>query len=214
MKKEDNKMTWKEVTLQQYLAIQDVLETNKGDEMEKALAYLKILYGKDYSIVPIGEYLEKVKELKFLQDDIPTVDLPKRIIVNGREYRVCGGADDLTTAQFMDYMNFSKSDAKDKIIDIVATFIVPIDAKVYGEGYDYEVVRKDAGDMPLVIANSIGFFLQKQMEKSLRRTLHYSIFQIMTMKGMTMKNKLKMIKGMVTLYQTMESYRTFSPAAK
>ena len=154
------RLSWDDVSIGQYLEMENILK-KEGDTLSKALDLLQILTGTDYSKVPIDEYMEKVAELSFLQTDVPTIDLPDEIALNGRKYTLKNDVDKITASQFIDYNNYIQSEDNDKIIKIVGTFIIP-KGHIYGDGYEFDTVMEDAKDIPLPIANSIAFFLRKQ----------------------------------------------------
>lgn len=203
-------MKWENVTVKQYLEIKKVAEEIGTDELDKSLSFLKILFNEDYSVKPIDEFMDKVNELRFLQTDIPQDDdTPKKVIINGREYRVATDANEITTAQFIDYMKYVKmEDFDDKLIGIVSAFLIPATAKNYGDGYDFDDVKNDILDMSFVEANSIAFFLRNQTRKSYKRSLIYLICQILQMK-ITWREKKQILKNLSTLYQTLEYYHSY-----
>ena len=203
--KKKKKLGWQYMTVRQWLQIEDILN-EEGDELYKSVEFLKILTGKDYSIVPLAEYMEKVKELSFLQDDMPTIDTPKTVTINGREHDVVTEPDNITTAQFMDYMTHTKAGGKDLLPKICMTFLIPKGHK-YGEGYDFVDVLNDVYDMPFIEANSIAFFLPNQSKRLWKRSQFFLRCQILMMKGKTMREKWELIKDIDTLSLTMESFR-------
>lgn len=202
------RLSWEDVTFKKYLQIKKVME-EEGDELDKALSFLRILTGTDYSKVPINEYMEKVAELSFLQTDLPTIDVPKTINVNGKKYKVIYDADNMSTAQFFDYMNYIKMPTDEKIAYLTAVFLLPDNAKVYNEGYDFQEVVNDVMDMPLQIVNSIAFFLLTKSRASLKHSLYSLMGQTMMNKSIKWKEKKKVIKGVRELLTLLEYSHIF-----
>lgn len=198
-------LCWEAMTVRQYMKIDEVLKT-EGDELTKSVEFLKILTGKDYSLVPLPEYMEKVKELSFLQEDMPVIDTPDSVTINGHKYLVKVKPDDITTAQFMDYMTHTKNGGPELLAKICTVFLVP-DGHVYGDGYDFLEVLEDAYDMPFTTANAIAFFLPKLSEKLWKRSRFFLLCQIMALPNKSRKEKMQLLKDTSTLLQTMEYFR-------
>lgn len=201
------RLCWDDVSIGQYLEMENILK-KEGDTLSKALDLLQILTGTDYSKVPIDEYMEKVAELSFLQTDVPTIDLPNEIALNGRKYTLKNDVDKITASQFIDYNNYIQSEDNDKIIKIVGTFIIP-KGHIYGDGYEFDTVMEDAKDIPLPIANSIAFFLRKQSNKSLKRSLYSLAFRIMMNKKVSWKKRIAAVNGLAVVYRNLGSYLMF-----
>lgn len=201
------RLSWDDVSIGQYLEMENILK-KEGDTLSKALDLLQILTGTDYSKVPIDEYMEKVAELSFLQTDVPTIDLPNEIALNGRKYTLKNDVDKITASQFIDYNNYIQSEDSDKIIKIIGTFIIP-KGHIYGDGYEFDTVMEDAKDIPLPIANSIAFFLRKQSNKSLKRSLYSLAFRIMTNRKVSWKKRIAAVNGLAVVYRNLGSYLMF-----
>lgn len=201
------RLSWDDVSIGQYLEMENILK-KEGDTLSKALDLLQILTGTDYSKVPIDEYMEKVAELSFLQTDVPTIDLPNEIALNGRKYTLKNDVDKITASQFIDYNNYIQSEDNDKIIKIIGTFIIP-KGHIYGDGYEFDTVMEDAKDIPLPIANSIAFFLRKQSNKSLKRSLYSLAFRIMMNKKVSWKKRIAAVNGLAVVYRNLGSYLMF-----
>lgn len=201
------RLSWDDVSIGQYLEMENILK-KEGDTLSKALDLLQILTGTDYSKVPIDEYMEKVAELSFLQTDVPTIDLPNEIALNGRKYVLKNDVDKITASQFIDYNNYIQSEDNDKIIKIIGTFIIP-KGHIYGDGYEFDTVMEDAKDIPLPIANSIAFFLRKQSNKSLKRSLYSLAFRIMMNRKVSWKKRIAAVNGLAVVYRNLGSYLMF-----
>ena len=201
------RLCWDDVSIGKYLEMENILK-KEGDTLSKALDLLQILTGTDYSKVPIDEYMEKVAELSFLQTDVPTIDLPNEIALNGRKYTLKNDVDKITASQFIDYNNYIQSEDNDKIIKIVGTFIIP-KGHIYGDGYEFDTVMEDAKDIPLPIANSIAFFLRKQSNKSLKRSLYSLAFRIMMNRKVSWKKRIAAVNGLAVVYRNLGYYLMF-----
>lgn len=172
-----NKLNWYNVTLRQFTILQEIL-TKTEDETERLLSIAELIFGEDVVNLPIVEFKEKVKQLDFLKEPIPEVTPPKKIEVNGKKYFVDCLLGNITTAQYIDFTNHSKTGDVSKILSV---FIIP-DGHKYNDGYDMLQVFNDINDLPVPVINSLAFFFKRQLETFIRIFQSYSIKKIKKMK--------------------------------
>lgn len=165
-------MTWNNITYRQLLDIREA--ANIEDENERVYAIMEAVFGEDVLDLPLKEFNEKCKELKFLQSSIPNDLHVKNIKVNGREYYFDGLLGKITTAQYIDFQNYQKNEDEQKTFSV---FIIPKDHK-YNDGYDMEQVFNDILDVPVPILFSASFFFIRQFELFIRIFRRYSIKQM------------------------------------
>lgn len=185
-------LSWYNVPIYKYLKAEKALNEPDEDELSRALAALYELKGIDYSNVPLNEYMEAVKELEFMKVEVPKEKVPNEIILNGRKYRIKKGIDKITTAQFIDFTNYSKREDFDKIIYILSCFIVP-EGKDYGSDYELDEVIEDIKTMPVVWAVNICFFFERQCIKLWKNFRNYLTYQVLKM-PLPMKKKINLWK--------------------
>lgn len=191
-------MTWNQITLNQFKQIQQAMQIE--DENEKIIALSEIIYGDNVTDLPLSDYIANVKELNFLQTDIPNDRTVKQVNVNGRQYRFDGLLGNITTAQYLDYVNHSKSQ---DVARMLSVFFIPKDHK-YNDGYDMQQVINDIGEMPIDIVMSSAFFFNRQLSEFIR-IFRYSL----TKKIKKMKvNKMRQLM-MLQLLKPLESYLTY-----
>lgn len=194
-------MDWKDITLKQFLLIQEAIKIE--DETERLIRLSEIVFGDSVTNLSLQEYSKKVKELSFLSKEIPTNNLVKKYKVEDREYVVDSLLGNITTAQYLDYTNFAKANDFSKML---AVFFIPKGHK-YNDGYDMEQVFKDIEELPITIANSIAFFFGRQFLKFMQIFQSSSIKKIKKMDIPKEKKEL-MIKTLQSL-QDLESYLTY-----
>ena len=168
----DTKLTWYNVTLKQFLLLQDLFKIE--DETDKLFAISELILGESVTDLPLSEFSEKVKKLNFLKEAIPENTPPRKIEVNDRKYFVDCLLGNITTAQYVDYMNYAKST---DICKMMSVFLIP-DGHKYNDGYDMEQVFNDINDLPVPIVNSTAFFFERQLNLFMRIFRHYSIRKI------------------------------------
>lgn len=170
--KKENKMTWYDVTLRQFLMLQDLFKIE--DETERILSIAELLLGEDVVALPISQFKERVKVLEFLKETLPDKNPPKKVEVNGRKYYMDCLLGNVTTAQYVDYVNYAKTNDINKMMSV---FLIPEGHK-YNDGYDMEQVFEDVLDLPIPIVNNAAFFFGRQFKLSMEIFQRYSIKQI------------------------------------
>ena len=160
--------TWKDITLRQFNKIQDLLQ--EIDEYT-TLNIIDVLYDVDSADMPAMEVMNKyAHSLDFLMTTIPTNEkLKDTYIINQREYNSNINLTQMTTAQFVDYQNYSKENPVD-ISKCLSVFIIP-KGHTYNDGYDLKQVQEDIKDLDMVTINTLAFFFKKSFVLLLEITL-------------------------------------------
>ena len=149
---------WKDITLRQFNKIQDLLQ--EIDEYT-TLNIIDVLYGVDSADMPAMEVMNKyAHSLDFLTTTIPTNEkLKDTYTINQREYNSNINLTQMTTAQFVDYQNYSKENPVD-ISKCLSVFVIP-KGHTYNDGYDLKQVQEDIKDLDMVTINTLAFFFKK-----------------------------------------------------
>ena len=160
--------TWKDITLRQFNKIQDLLQ--EIDEYT-TLNIIDVLYCVDSADMPAMEVMNKyAHSLDFLMTTIPTNEkLKETYTINQREYNSNINLTQMTTAQFIDYQNYSKENPVD-ISKCLSVFIIPA-GHTYNDGYDLKRVQDDIKDLDMVTINTLAFFFKKLFVLLLEITL-------------------------------------------
>lgn len=160
--------TWKDITLRQFNKIQDLLQ--EIDEYT-TLNIIDVIYDVDSADMPAMEVMNKyAHSLDFLMTTIPTNEkLKETYIINQREYNSNINLTQMTTAQFVDYQNYSKDNPVD-ISKCLSVFIIP-KGHTYNDGYDLKQVQEDIKDLDMVTINTLAFFFKKLYILLLETTL-------------------------------------------
>lgn len=149
-------MKWSDITLKQFYDIKDILS------VEDDWTYLNLIdciYGVDCQNLPINEL--KKFDISFIKEPIPEVKLQKKYTINGTTYNSNCDITQVTVAQFIDYQNYLKEDEV-RLEKLLSVFFMPEGSKDYNTGYDIIKVQEDLLQLPIDIAQSIGFFFGKQ----------------------------------------------------
>ena len=150
--------TWKDITLRQFNKIQDLLQ--EIDEYT-TLNLIDVLYDVDSANMPAMEVMNKyAHSLDFLTTTIPTNEKLKDVYtINQREYNSNINLTQMTTAQFVDYQNYTKENPVD-ISKCLSVFVIP-KGHTYNDGYDLKQVQDDIKDLDMVTINTLAFFFKK-----------------------------------------------------
>lgn len=187
--------TWKDITLRQFNKIQDLLQ--EIDEYT-TLNIIDVLYDVDSANMPAMEVMNKyAHSLDFLMTTIPTNEkLKDTYTINQREYNSNINLTQMTTAQFVDYQNYSKENPVD-ISKCLSVFVIP-KGHTYNDGYDLKQVQDDIKDLDMVTINTLAFFFKKLYILLLETTLlcltqETTQMNIPTQKKEEILNQLKQI---------------------
>ena len=183
--KKDKKMTWYDVTLKQFLELQELFKIE--DDTDRMLSIAELLLGEDVINLPLSDFTKEFKKLDFLKEELPNANPPKKIEVNGRKYYMDCLLGNVTTAQYVDYTNYANTNDIGKMMSV---FLIPENHK-YNDGYDMEQVFNDVNDLPIPVVNNAAFFFGKQFKLFMKIFQRYSIKQVKETKmPKAVKNKV------------------------
>lgn len=151
-------MNWNDITLKQFYEIQDILSVEDDYTVFNLIDYL---YNVDCQNLPIKEL--KKYDISFIKEPIPDVKLKKEYTLNGNVYKSNCDITKVTVAQFIDYQNYVKQPQL-RLEDLLSVFFLPKGCKDYNKDYDIIKVKEDLLELPITVANSIGFFLGGQFK--------------------------------------------------
>ena len=180
--KRKKKLTWHDITLRQALAIKEA--TNIEDEHEQMFTIGQIIFGDSVNDLSFKDFIKKCNdELAFLKTDIPHDLNVDKVKVNGREYYFDGLLGNISTAQYVDFQQYLKTNDEKRIYSV---FFIPVERKYllfkkkhkYNDGYDMLQVFNDIEDMPIDVLFSANFFFSRQFELFIKIFRRYSIKQM------------------------------------
>jgi len=189
------KYNWYNVTLYQFERLQELIKIE--DETERTIAIAELILGNDVTNLPISEFKKEIAKLEFMKEPIPDGIPPKKIELNGKKYFIDSLLGNISTAQYVDFTNHSKSGNMAKMLSV---FIIPEGHK-YNDGYDMLEVINDIEQLPIPVVNSTAFFFKRQLEKFIQIFQSYSIKRIkkLNLPKETKKNMIKVVKESVDL---------------
>lgn len=147
------KKNWTNITVKDYDSISEILKSDESD-LSKQINLLALIYNVEPSVfwnLNINDLSTYTPSLNFLNSFkfVPFTNI-NTIKISGKEYRV-SDISEITTAQYFDFINISKSGTDDvqQLISLLSVILVP-KGKVYNEGYDISKLKED-------IYNSLNF---------------------------------------------------------
>lgn len=201
-------MKWSDITLKKYYEIQNILSVEDDWTM---LNLIDCIYGVDSQSLPI--YKLKEFNISFMKEPIPEVKLEKQYTLNGTVYNSNCDITKVTVAQFIDYQNYIK-EPEVRLEKLLSVFFMPEGSKDYNTDYDIIKVQEDLLELPIDVAQSIGFFFGKQLHLFMILFPYSLINQVEKMK-MEKKKKKKIIAHIKQMdYFNSELYHTFLNTAK
>lgn len=203
--------TWKDITLGQFNKIQEFLRNPDDYTM---LNIIDILYGEDSANLPIAVYMQKyAHSLDFLTDTIPTTELKKFYTINDTVYDSNSDITQMTTAQFVDYQNYSKK--KEPLVnELLSVFFIP-KGHSYNDGkYDLQKVKNDLLELDMPTIHSFAFFFEKQYILLLDVFLTCLAMETKTM-DISETKKAEILKYINQIdLSSLDSFHTFLHSAK
>lgn len=148
---------WKDVNLGMWQRMNEI--TQREDEIQRIVGFVALFNNMtedDVLAMPLDEFKERMKELAWMNVP-PEIEQPKEeYTINGKQYILTMNFHKLTTAQYIDFQSYTKSEDYSQMLSV---FLIP-KGKKYGEGYDVFEVQQDLKQMPVgEVLGLMGFFI-------------------------------------------------------
>lgn len=148
---------WKDVTLGIWQRMNEI--TQREDEIQRIVGFVALFNNMtedDVLAMPLDEFKERMKELAWMNVP-PEIEQPKEeYTINGKQYVLTMNFHKLTTAQYIDFQSYTKSEDYSQMLSV---FLIP-KGKKYGEGYDVFETQQDLKQMPVgEVLGLMGFFI-------------------------------------------------------
>lgn len=148
---------WKDVNLGMWQRMNEI--TQREDEIQRIVGFVALFNNMtedDVLAMPLDEFKERMKELAWMNVP-PEIEQPKEeYTINGKQYVLTMNFHKLTTAQYIDFQSYTKSEDYSQMLSV---FLIP-KGKKYGEGYDVFETQQDLKQMPVgEVLGLMGFFI-------------------------------------------------------
>lgn len=189
-------MTYKELNIRQYMAVQKVIADKTLDDTLRIAEICRIVFGVDIENIAIDKAVNLMNEAtELLSQPFNPKECPSltKIKIDNTDCIVTS-MDMMTFSQFVDFQGLSK-DANEHLIEILACAIVPKGSKYNDGSYDFEEFKMKLENLPITTALSV---VRTFQERFLTLSLH-SATSSMSTKGMTIKQRIMLYWQMLKL---------------
>lgn len=190
------KSSWNEVTLNEFIQLTQIIQSEIPEDYQLS-NIVSVLTGRtlqEIENLPLSEYKKLTSQLEFLNTTPQRKETHSdHYEINGVTYDLKADLSNLTTAQYIDYLNYSKEDPIDQT-KILSCFLVPTNHS-YNDGYSIEKTISELGNINILDYLTINFYLRLQsvaftlilvdylknqlktvkMSKSMRKTINQQI---------------------------------------
>lgn len=200
-------MNWKSITLNQWNQLEEISNKEYEDDILKTADIISAVYGIDnpMDLTP-AEFSKYVKELSFLEEQIPETKLCNTYTINGTKYNFDGNCFSMTMSQLMDWRAFSTAEHID-YASCLSVFLVPEGHK-YNDGYDIDKTLDDINTLPITDVMKIYSFWSAGFSLFTSTLTDYFSRQMKNLKlspaqRAEMRNNLKQLNEILSTYSPM-----------
>ena len=199
--------SYRKLSIAKYDEIKKIMEKDI-DDIDKQVELIACLADMDIDKVynfPLTKYEELVEKASFLLElPKPKNNLPNKLSIGDRNYRIMKNVEKMTAGQYIDLQTYMKNDMG--IAYILTTIIIPEGCEYNDGKYNIDDLQKDIyNNFNIEDAISIAFFLRRQLQIIIEGTLHFLDWKLKKMeKKMPQEQKTKMkevremLKGLET----------------
>lgn len=190
----DRPIDWTNISLGEYIELQDATLENGEDQEDIVMQQVQILYNKNPYSMSMPEFRKAVEGLKFMTKPLPKMKVKEHYMLNGNAYFLHKSLSDFKVGQYIDYERIMKEKKGiEAYAEFIALFLTPDPEQDYGDGYDVGTVVKDIRKyMSIADACSIAAFFLKLSKAYTVHFLHYSMSAAMAgMKDRKARKELK-----------------------
>lgn len=187
---------WEDISLLQYSQIYNILMEANLAEDEKMCFMVQELYGTNIMHLPITEVRDKLQSIaNLLSKPIPTSLIQNTYKINDIEYVLTKDLAKITTAQYMDYMEYLNGEIKNvnTYHVFLSIFLVPKGEEYNNGNYNITKVQNDILNMSIVDVLGIADFFLSYYKQSLNVFRRYLQHEVITAKGMSWKEKKQIL---------------------
>lgn len=190
-------MKWEDVSLQQYAQVYNILIEENIPDDEKVCLITQELFNINVLASPLNEVRDKITTVKnLLNTPIEGNNIVNDVyILNGKRYILTNDLSKITTAQYIDYMNYINSGVDiNTYNNFLAIFFIP-EGHEYNDGYNLNEVKNNIDNyLSIVDATSIAGFFLRYAKRLLKIFQRFLIAEVLKMKGMKLRDKITMIR--------------------
>lgn len=191
----ENALDWTNVTLGQYIELQDLILSTDIDKEDIVLREIQVLYGCDPYALDINTFKKYVESLNFMTKPMPKMKLKEQYNLGGTTYFLHKKLEQFKVAQYIDYQQIIKNNnGIGSYPEFLSLFLTPGENVSYGDGYDVAKAVEDIRNyMSIAEADSIAAFFLGSSKIYTSLSLLYSFWK--TKKLVKDKKKRKILRN-------------------
>lgn len=139
------KNSWKELSISEYVKIQDISSKQYEDDVDYALDILSVLSNKDRKFLenlPASQIVNIAGALKFLNTKVEKGSIRTKYIINGKNYNALLNVNDFSAIQYIDLATLLKDNEGNKNLHYILAVILIPEGKEYNT-YDIQEVANE-----------------------------------------------------------------------
>ena len=189
--------SWDKMNVGTFLKIREINELNISDQDKnlKVAALLADITYEDIVNMPLSETYDLVESTLFLLEKPKPIKARRKYEVNGKTYMLMKSAEEMTTAQYINFNNLSVDGFEKHIPEMLALFLIP-EGHQYNDGYDMDEVVDDMMSIGVMEAYGIADFFTKRYIRLMRCILVYLRLRIKWLRITARKKEKERIKAM------------------
>lgn len=141
----DQPLDWPNISICEYLELQDILlDSEELEKEDLVLQEIQVLYNQNPYNMPMPQFKKCLEGLKFLTKPIPKMKVKDKYMLNGNQYTLHKQLNEFKVAQYLDYEQIMKDNkGVEAYPEFIALFLTPSSNANYGDGYDVATVVND-----------------------------------------------------------------------
>lgn len=175
----DAKLDYCNVSLGEYIELQDVLLNNEEglEQQDLVMHEIQILYDRDPYRMTLPEFKKAVESLTFMSKEMPKMKVRDSYMLNGNKYNLHKELSDFKVANYVDYqMIMQNKKGIENYPQFIALFLIP-DGHDYNDGYNMQTAVNDIRNyLSIADATSIATFFLRSSKIYTVLSLWYSMW--------------------------------------
>lgn len=203
MNMRENKLSWDNVTVQQYIDIQNAIyNSSTENSIEQIGRIIEILLHIDINTINIVEANKIIEDVsKFLSTPMTAKTEFKKLKVGETKCYIVD-LTSMTLQQFMTYQELTK-DPNANLLELLVLSIVPDKAKYNDGTYDIDEFREEVKNLPITYVYGVVNFQLAKLKSQFRFSLAYLTVQVWLSRGTEKEMKKQMKKALQMVYKSM-----------
>ena len=200
--------SYNKLTIGKFIELQDMDYTGMSeiDIQVKIISILAEMDETDVMDLPLPEYKELASATRFLSTP-PKYEakLPKKIVIDGKEFDVISDVKKMTAGQYIDYQTYIGMKDNKYLPHILSCFIIPKGEK-YGETKLEDIIQLFTDKLNILYALSISAFFLHKWQSLTKATLRYLTWKMKRMKRKEKNQEVKeKIEKAISLLNTIKN---------